>query len=172
MKNKKSQEQLARDKLCKIRYEILNRDKINERKRQSRRNFTEVQKEKERQRLRNWRKENREIYNAKRRKERKENPEKYRKIRRLEKLKYYYKFSQEEYDIMLLAQGGVCAICKSDNPRCNKKSKHFQIDHCHKTGKVRGLLCSNCNRGIGLLGDSIEIIERVMSYLNKEQKNA
>lgn len=105
--------------------------------------------------------------NAARRKLRRSRPEYERQKRRLEKLKYFYKITQETYDQMLVVQGGVCAICGSAEPKGNKISKHFQIDHDHNTGRVRGLLCCKCNRGIGLLGDSISNIERVLYYLKE-----
>ena len=61
-------------------------------------------------------------------------------------------------------QGGVCAICK--NPE-NGRYKHLSVDHCHTTLQIRGLLCNNCNRGIGLLQDNKEILKNAIEYLNK-----
>jgi len=66
----------------------------------------------------------------------------------------------EEYDGLLAAQAGVCAICGGDNG-----SKRLAVDHDHDTGVIRGLLCNQCNRGLGLLGDSAESIRRVLDYL-------
>lgn len=67
----------------------------------------------------------------------------------------------EDYDVMLEQQGGKCAICKSEEP----KGKRFSVDHNHKTGEVRGLLCNPCNAAIGLLKDSPEVIESAKEYL-------
>ena len=78
---------------------------------------------------------------------------------------------RREYDItldiylqMLNEQNSCCAICGISE---HLLKKPLFIDHCHKTGKVRGLLCNTCNGGIGLLKDSIEIIEKASKYLKK-----
>ncbi len=70
------------------------------------------------------------------------------------------------YDAMLTAQGGVCAMCKKTNRGTrNGKIKRFNIDHCHKTGKVRALLCCTCNPLIGYAGDSIKLLDSAKAYL-------
>ena len=61
--------------------------------------------------------------------------------------------SLEEYDRMNEAQQGVCAICKS---KCRRHTR-LSVDHCHKTGKIRGLLCERHNLGISYFDESIEI---------------
>ena len=63
---------------------------------------------------------------------------------------------------MLAAQGGCCAICGTSD---TGKRKAFAVDHNHDTGKIRGLLCSNCNTGIGNLRDNVELLERAIDYL-------
>jgi hypothetical protein len=73
-----------------------------------------------------------------------------------------YGFSLKKYNAMLAEQGGVCAICKG--PQLSKR-RHFAVDHDHVDGRVRGLLCDHCNRGLGCFKDSLMIIERVRSYL-------
>jgi hypothetical protein len=77
-------------------------------------------------------------------------------------LRTKYGMSVEEYDKMLEAQGGVCAICKGPSKR---KNGLFDVDHDHKTGKVRGLLCHGCNTGIGLLGDDPRVWERAIKIV-------
>ena len=75
------------------------------------------------------------------------NPESNRKSR----LKYYYGITHEEYDKMFASQDGKCAICKqfpTKNVRAHWGGK-LCVDHCHETGKVRGLLCNDCNLAIG-----------------------
>ncbi len=74
-----------------------------------------------------------------------------------------YGITSEEYERMLESQGGCCAICKCPPP--DHRKKFLAVDHDHVTGKVRGLLCDNCNRGIGLLGDSLDRILDVVEYL-------
>lgn len=84
-----------------------------------------------------------------------------------DKLKRTYGISYQEYLTMLEAQGGCCAICGTDD---TGKRKAFAVDHCHETGNVRGLLCSNCNTGIGNLRDDIGLLERAIEYLRNTSK--
>lgn len=71
-----------------------------------------------------------------------------------------YGMTLADYDALLEKQNGCCAICK-------QKDQWFclAVDHCHITNRVRGLLCSLCNRGIGLFRDSPEFLERAAQYL-------
>ena len=64
---------------------------------------------------------------------------------------------------MYLAQNGKCLICKKEGG----KSKHEKlcVDHCHKTDKVRGLLCMTCNTAIGKL-PTVELLSEAINYLN------
>jgi len=72
--------------------------------------------------------------------------------------------SFEEYKNMTINQNGLCAICgNTDNGR------ELSIDHCHKTNKVRGLLCKKCNSAIGFLSDDIGLLEKAIMYLKKYQ---
>ena len=73
--------------------------------------------------------------------------------RRGARLKHRYGITLAEYDALLAAQHGVCAICgepPSNNPK-HWGGKKLAVDHCHDTGKVRGLLCNGCNTAIGHL---------------------
>lgn len=74
--------------------------------------------------------------------------------------------TQEDYDRMLEAQNGQCKICGSDKPDASGRKKNFHVDHDHVTGKVRGLLCHNCNVGLGNFRDSSELMKKAASYLN------
>lgn len=87
---------------------------------------------------------------------RRTHPEKSAIIERRARLKKY-SLTLEEYENLLVAQEYKCAICCS--------TKTLVIDHDHSTGEVRGLLCQNCNRGMGLLGDTKESITKVLRYL-------
>ena len=78
------------------------------------------------------------------------------------KLKNRYGISYQEYLNMLSAQQERCAICGTDDTGARKA---FHVDHCHDTGKVRGLLCGNCNSGIGNLRDDIDLLYRAIEYL-------
>lgn len=72
-----------------------------------------------------------------------------------------YGLTPENYQQMLDKQEGKCAICKE---KCST-GQRLSVDHCHTTGRVRGLLCRNCNRAIGLLKENREAILRAAEYL-------
>ena len=72
-----------------------------------------------------------------------------------------FNLSPDEYKKKLESQGGVCAICK------NECTRALAVDHNHITGQVRGLLCNKCNRGIGYLSDSIDLLQASIDYLNE-----
>lgn len=76
-----------------------------------------------------------------------------------------YGVTLAEYDALLAAQDGVCAICKK---KCSKHP-NLSIDHDHATGKVRGLLCSACNIGIGSLREDPMIAQAAADYLRKHK---
>lgn len=83
-------------------------------------------------------------------------------------LKQHYGITLEQYNDLLVAQGGVCAICKGSHKfvsRWGTKVRHLHIDHCHKTKKVRGLLCHHCNSAIGHFRDKVENLESAILYL-------
>jgi hypothetical protein len=83
--------------------------------------------------------------------------------RRRCQLRRNYGLSLEDYEAMLVAQGGVCAICGDSSP--GPVQKHFAVDHDHDSGKIRGLLCFPCNTGIGGLRDDVLLVEKALSYL-------
>lgn len=86
------------------------------------------------------------------------------------KRKYEGMNNLDDYERMLSKQNGVCGMCKGQNNTTrNGKIKRFNIDHDHKTGKVRGLLCSFCNSLLGYSKDSIEILEYAILYLKSHQ---
>lgn len=75
-----------------------------------------------------------------------------------------YGITRQEYEEMLEAQGDSCAICKTmDIGR--KGHTHFHVDHDHVTGKVRGLLCDLCNRGLGYFKDDPFLLIKAGKYL-------
>lgn len=80
-----------------------------------------------------------------------------------------YGISIDQYEVMIVAQMGKCAIC--DKLQIEDKID-FAVDHCHKTGQIRGLLCCSCNRGIGFLKDSVRIVNNAAAYLGKYEKKA
>jgi Autographiviridae endonuclease VII len=81
-------------------------------------------------------------------------------------LKKKYGVTLEWYEEVLELQGGVCAICEGPP---NSKNGYYSVDHCHKSGWTRGLLCSNCNSGIGNLRDDPDLVVKAGNYLLKHR---
>lgn len=80
-------------------------------------------------------------------------------VNRRAQLKYRYGMTEEEWDQMLEVQQGLCAICGKD------PGDRLCVDHDHKTGKVRGLLCRGCNAALGKFYDDPDVVMRAASYL-------
>jgi len=80
-------------------------------------------------------------------------------------MKNKYGLSLEDYDKMLIDQLGLCAICGTQDPG---GKGDFHIDHCHTTGRVRGLLCQSCNIGLGHFKDSVEFLYSAIKYLRED----
>lgn len=109
-------------------------------------------------------KQAREYYNTAKRKEFVSRYIKLNKTRRRNNtLRYMYNLSIEDYEQMLFRQNGKCAICGKVEER--KSSPFLCVDHCHKTGKIRGLLCHRCNSAIGKLNDDPELLRKAIVYL-------
>ena len=89
------------------------------------------------------------------------NANNYEKIRN-RSLKYQYGITSDNYNKMFIDQNGCCAIC---NAHQSEFKKPLSVDHCHTTGKVRGLLCNECNLGLGKFKDNIELLEKAIEYL-------
>jgi hypothetical protein len=83
------------------------------------------------------------------------------------KLQSAFGITLEEYNAFFSNQKGACAICQK-HPQQNKK--RLAVDHCHKTQKVRGLLCSTCNQAIGLFKDDVSLLQSAILYLTKTPK--
>lgn len=78
-----------------------------------------------------------------------------------------YGITLDQYYALEKLQDGVCAICKK--PNTCKKTNRLYVDHCHATGKVRGLLCMKCNTGLGYFDDNISKLREAIEYLNKSE---
>lgn len=121
-----------------------------------------------------WKKENKDKVKAQRNEWNKQNPEKvksYRKKVEPEQIRQYiikreYNLSWEEYQKLYVEFKGLCGICAKPLSLIKTNSEHTaHIDHDHLTGKVRGILCRSCNRGIGYLNDSPERLQKAATYL-------
>lgn len=98
-----------------------------------------------------------------RKKELAENPDKRKFLDRVSNLKRMFGMSIEEYDKKLAQQNGVCAICGGT---C-VSGKRLAVDHNHTTGKIRDLLCGNCNGGLGKFKENPDIMLKAIEYLRK-----
>lgn len=141
----------------------------------------------QRERVKKWREANREKSRASSQAWREANPERaratnnawrakcapgvlaekdqrdYRRNKRATHLSRTFGLTAEQYEAMVVAQDGHCAQCvRRDLPE-----KRLAVDHDHKTGRIRGLLCADCNRGIGLFGDDPERLRAAADYLDR-----
>ncbi len=95
------------------------------------------------------------------------NPGKYKE----RALKDSFGIDLREYEDMLIAQKGCCAICnKRETMKRKGKDVALAVDHCHKTGQVRGLLCTACNKGLGQFEDNQVSLSNAISYLAKHKE--
>lgn len=92
---------------------------------------------------------------------RENNPEKVKNSR----IQRAFGLSLSAFNKMLAEQNGVCKIC--DKPE--KEGRALAIDHCHTTKKIRGLLCKECNLGLGKFKDEMTIVEKALNYLKENQ---
>lgn len=112
-------------------------------------------------RAKKWREENQEYVKAKKNAEYRQNPLKLKN----KSLKTIYGINLDQYNKLLASQKELCAVCNTQES--SKRNKYLSVDHCHKTGVIRGLLCSNCNRALGLLKDNKNVLMAMISYLEK-----
>lgn len=84
-------------------------------------------------------------------------------------LRISYNLSLQDYDNLVLAQNNLCAICNLPEHRYMKtgKLKPLSVDHNHTTGKVRQLLCNDCNAALGFAKENPELLHKMASYLEK-----
>lgn len=106
-----------------------------------------------------------------RKKYREDNYERFLELHRNQDLLVKYGLSLEDYENIRRVQDDCCKICgkhvsKNNGPVAKNGSQRLCVDHCHSTGKVRGLLCNNCNRALGLLKDDKEILKKMIEYLD------
>lgn len=90
------------------------------------------------------------------------NPEKMREARRKYKLEKRYGITIEQFDALSKSQKHRCAVCR--------KKKKLVVDHCHRRGNTRGLLCNMCNIALGHVGDSPRILRKLADYLQSNRK--
>ena len=109
--------------------------------------MTPEQKASAKKRTEEWKLRNREKVLKHKRDHYKKNKDKYYTIERDRQYRLRYGITLADFDRMLAEQGGVCKICKAD--KAGNTGQCFAVDHCHETGRVRGLLCIKCNARLG-----------------------
>ncbi len=77
-------------------------------------------------------------------------------------LKHRHGISKADYETLLAKQEGACGICHKPPP----ENQYLHVDHDHKTGRIRGLLCKSCNMGLGILGDDALLLHSAIRYLS------
>jgi len=95
-----------------------------------------------------------------------DNVEKRKTILLKNALKRYYNITLETFNKMFESQQGCCAICGTHQLELKRR---LCVDHCHDTGKIRGLLCDACNKGIGHLNDDTVRLQKAIQYLKNDQ---
>jgi len=134
---------LLKQKQYQKEYYLKNKDII--KKRMSEKSNTEEFKEKRRVLNKKRKEQNRELYYKKR-----------------------YGITLLEYNTLLVNQDYKCAICKvSESNIKHGRNTYFAVDHCHITGKVRGLLCYKCNSVLGFVNDDIKCLNNAIKYLER-----
>jgi len=113
-----------------------------------------------RERAKQWRLDNPERYQAQL--ERWRASGKKKAADRRSYLKRTFGITPEDYDAMLEKQGGCCAICRREA----RTDTSLHVDHCHETGAIRGLLCFDCNAGLGKFQDDPAILQAAIAYLS------
>lgn len=170
-------EYAARLKSYADKYAEKNHEKEKERHRLAKAKLREIDRESRNAYMREWTAKNKESVNAKRREARKSNPEKAAldNARRKSKhdplhhrsimLKNNYGIGLDDYLKMYDFQGGKCAICDELKPNSGRGG--LVVDHCHKEGHVRKLLCSHCNTGLGQFKDDVHLLAKAIDYLSQ-----
>ena len=110
----------------------------------------------------NWKSKNWDRVLAGCRRWRENNPEKRKSIYAKSSRKRLYGLTEEQFQTMLSSQDGKCSICGRER---SQLVKQLCVDHDHETGKVRGLLCDKCNRGLGFFNDDHELLKKALNYL-------
>ena len=106
---------------------------------------------------------NQELYKSRNRATYHATKEMRRPAKRAARLRRLYGMTQEEYNALLVAQGGKCAVCQRSPTDAGVVL--LDVDHDHGSGAVRGLLCGPCNRSLGLLQESSDVINNLAAYV-------
>lgn len=122
--------------------------------------MSDEQKERENKRKIEWAAKNRVLVRARKKRHYESKLAYYQAYERNRQYQKMYGITVSDYDAMLLLQKGKCKVCGTDKP--GRTRKFFCIDHCHLTGRIRGLLCVGCNVGVGFYE---KLHEQISKYL-------
>lgn len=120
----------------------------------------------QRQRYASWIEANPELARLRWREGYQRNVERIRDAKLDQHYRSKYGITREERDQLLAAQGGVCKIC-GGLPHPNHQGSQFHVDHCHRTGRIRGILCGHCNTMLGLAMDDPDRLQAAIDYLKE-----
>ncbi len=135
-----------------------------EERKERRRQYYIVNKKKKKEYQRNWYDDNKEKIRSYKKQYYIDNKEEQKRQFKINDLKRKFGITKEEYDSMFNKQNGCCRICGKHQ---NEFSKALAVDHDHATKKIRGLLCSNCNKGLGFFNDDINKLSIAINYLKE-----
>lgn len=146
------------------RWRMANADRVKERRKM----WLEKNRDRANAARRAWRKANREKERAASQRYRVKYPEKVRqRMAKANLVRMDYSLTPEQYQAILVGQGGGCAICGAESG--NSKGHRLFIDHDHVTGALRGLLCNRCNSSLGYMRDSPSMLRRAADYLERQR---
>lgn len=93
---------------------------------------------------------------------------------RLNHVERMFGLSEADYFALIVKQGAVCAICGRKGSHARKSGRqsgtYLAVDHCHDSERVRGLLCTNCNTGLGMFKDSADLLRLAAAYLERSRE--
>lgn len=112
--------------------------------------------------MRGWNTLNRDKVRERNRRYKIDKPQQYKDS----KLRTNFGIGLARYEEMLAAQNGLCAACGGENQVAHRR---LAVDHCHRTGRMRALLCGNCNTAIGLVHESVDRLNALITYLRTHE---
>jgi hypothetical protein len=159
---KLSPEQRAKAAEATRRWRERNRERANALARANQKKWRAENPELHRQRAKDWKAANYERYLERHTKWRHANREYLNEYKRHQRFRLEYNLTIEERDRLLANQGGGCKACGATEPGA---TYGWSVDHCHSSGKVRGILCHSCNLALGLVQDDIDRLIKLIGYL-------
>lgn len=160
--NKKSHKRVARCKKCAVKAAISDYKANEAKKKEYLREYNVKNKELLRIKRAARYQANKELHASRGRKWREANADKQRDY----SFKKTYGISVEEYEAMALARDNKCELCSGTNV----DGRRLSVDHCHASGKIRGLLCNSCNLALGMFKDDIAVLERAINYVRRHRE--